>query len=113
MAARPGDLRLDELLFFVDDSWNTGPRKITDYALLGGNMSAADALLAAGATPSLWMLALLQHYPDEARLKPVIVLLNEYGPVIVLLNEYGLALPVLLNTAILETAREFQGAPKP
>ncbi len=103
MAARPGDLRLDELLFFVDDSWNTGPRKITDYALLGGNMSAADALLAAGATPSLWMLALLQHYPDEARLKPVIVLLNEYG----------LALPVLLNTAILETAREFQGAPKP
>jgi hypothetical protein len=99
MATRPGDLRLDELFVFVDDGWGTGPRQITDYALLGGYMAAADALLAIGATPSEWLLTLAQRRGEEERLKAAVSLLNEFG----------LARPVSFNSAISETAREFEG----
>ena len=99
MAGRPGDLRLDELFLYVDDGWGTGPRQIADYALLGGNFAAADAILATGAIPSKWLLTLLRRHGDEERLKPAIVLLNEFG----------LARPVSFDSAISETAREFEG----
>ena len=101
MAARPGDLNLDELLLFVDDSWGAGPRKIVDYALLGSHMSAADALLSAGAVPSEWLLAQLQRHPDDPKMKAAMVLLAEFGPV----------RPVSLDAAIVQTAREFAGRP--
>ncbi|MEX2617881.1 MAG: hypothetical protein WD767_17465 [Alphaproteobacteria bacterium] len=99
MATRPGDLRLDELFLYVDDGWGTGPRQIADYALLGSNFAAADALLATGATPSEWLLTLVKRRGDEERLKPAIGLLNEFG----------LARPLSFNSAISETAREFEG----
>jgi hypothetical protein len=101
MAARPGDLHLDGLIQFVDDSWGAGPRKIVDYALLGGYMSAADALLSTGAVPSEWLLALLQRHPDDPKMKAAAALLAEFGSV----------KPVSLDSAIVQTAREFGGQP--
>ena len=64
-------------------------------------MAAADALLATGATPSSWLLTLMQRRAGEERLQAAIVLLNEFG----------LARPISFNSAISETARELEGDP--
>jgi len=69
MATRPGALVLDEVALFVDDRWGAGPRGLVDYAVLGGHLRAADALLAAGATPSRRLLALVAAYAGVERLR--------------------------------------------
>jgi len=99
MAARPGDLRLDELRDFVDDGWGAGPRGIVDYALLGGNLATADALLSAGATPSDWLRGVIARNAGMAKLRPAIDLLMEFG-----------ALPdIAVEAAMEETNRELNG----
>ena len=99
MAARPGDLQLDEVREFVDDGWGAGPRMIVDYALLGGNLAAADALLSAGATPSDWLLGVIARNTDFAKLQRAISLLREFG-----------AVPdISVEAAIEETNRELSG----
>lgn len=99
MAARAGDIRLDELRDFVDDSWGTGPRMIVDYALLGGHLAAAEALLAAGVTPSDWLRGVIARNVNLAKLRPAIALMMEFG-----------ALPeIAVEAAIKETNRELGG----
>lgn len=99
MVARPSDLRLDELRDFVDDGWGTGPRAIVDYALLGGHIAAAEALLSAGATPSDWLRGVITRNVGLAALQPAIALLMEFG-----------ALPeISIETAVEETNRELGG----
>ena len=99
MAARLGDIKLDELRDFVDDGWGSGPRMIIDYALLGGNLAAAEALLGAGVTPSDWLRGVIARNVGLAKLRPAIALLMEFG-----------ALPeISVEAAIKETNRELSG----
>jgi hypothetical protein len=79
MAVRPDDILLDELADFVDDGWGTGPRMIVDYALLGGHLAAAQALLAAGVTPSDWLRGIVASNMRRPRLQPAIALLMKFG----------------------------------
>ena len=99
MAARPGDLRLDELRDVVDDGWGAGARAIVDYALLGGHLASADALLSAGAAPSDWLRGVIARNAGLAKLRPAIALLMEFG-----------ALPAIaVEAALEETNRELRG----